>query len=841
MSGRFFHARHSVELDQGGRFNLKPASSRSRSVLHERTPSDLNRDNGEQPTIRLVDSNTSLKNVQNKNPFPHKPSQVLQPPKASKHGYTIQNDEESSNLYSQVRDKLQPPGQSGRLSAQSMNPRHSKRSSNFSQSTTTSAADTVFNDQFSPTSLRFSMEGTLRNTPTPIASEERERERLREEALPAVAETSFESSTIRPVTASSSSGTASRGSDTTRKNVDQDPQPTGAGSVATRSASGSSGPNVEVYDVSSPSQYSSTPPEHSRSNSYNVVRYAKSHESMTSVQYAQVRPPTAQSLSASSAWSASETENLPPLSVAKKRSHMHSASAGAVRMSNLSTIASESEPSSQSIIREFSDDIFTSPPVVNPASQSGNWYVRRQTIGSSSYSSILTDSNYQSLSTESSRWELNRANSAVPEPLFSSSPRDTQQLSSPMITHPSSSGIHELPAENPSEQDDTIAELQTHPLRTQRSGHLGRGRAFSEPRPISARSNHTMATTYNPDRTSQGSSIFPQWAKSFYRGKLHFPHGNESSVSLALSDGQLPPHSSASQSVRMMPWAHHRRWESAGNSLMSLPQSQAGTPYSNSPKSSHFLPSIFRPYRPRANISHSQSTSTMSATRSSSLAELYVDESQLDFSDVDSASASSSSTDSMAITPALPRGRHNSAPVFQPPRRQQTVNSGRAIPRDQTYSSSNYPQSLSASHMYTTPPHLAPSRRLSHRLSTWRAPSFDEALNTLIISRGNRQILFFCLGFLCPVLWMVAAFLPLPLRPMEASMNNLEASMQDFSSEVEGEKSHYPSGLQVEMRNWDQERRYLKARWWRNLNRIMSFVGVAIIGAIVALAVIASK
>jgi hypothetical protein len=143
--------------------------------------------------------------------------------------------------------------------------------------------------------------------------------------------------------------------------------------------------------------------------------------------------------------------------------------------------------------------------------------------------------------------------------------------------------------------------------------------------------------------------------------------------------------------------------------------------------------------------------------------------------------------------------------------------------------------------MYTTPPHLAPSRRLSHRLSTWRAPSFDEALNTLIISRGNRQILFFCLGFLCPVLWMVAAFLPLPLRPMEASMNNLEASMQDFSSEVEGEKSHYPSGLQVEMRNWDQERRYLKARWWRNLNRIMSFVGVAIIGAIVALAVVASK
>ncbi|KAH0253089.1 hypothetical protein KCU71_g22756, partial [Aureobasidium melanogenum] len=327
---------------------------------------------------------------------------------------------------------------------------------------------------------------------------------------------------------------------------------------------------------------------------------------MTSVQYAQVRPPTAQSQSASSAWSSSEAENLPPLSVAKKRTHMHSASAGVVRMSNLSTIASESEPSSQSIIRELSSstaDIFTSPPVINPSSQSGNC-------------------NYQTLSTESSRWELNRENSAVPEPLFSSSPRGTQQLSSPVITHPSSSGIHELPGDFKSEQDDTIAELQAHPLRTQRSGLLSRGRSASDPRPASARSNHTLATTYNPDRGSQGSSIFPQWAKSFYRGKLHFPHGNESTVSLALSDGQLPPHNQAPPAMRMLPWAHHRRWESAGNSLMSMQQSSQGdTPRSTSPKSSHFLPSIFRPYRPRANLNQSQSTSTMSVTRSSSLAE----------------------------------------------------------------------------------------------------------------------------------------------------------------------------------------------------------------------------
>lgn len=239
-------------------------------------------------------------------------------------------------------------------------------------------------------------------------------------------------------------------------------------------------------------------------------------------------------------------------------------------------------------------------------------------------------------------------------------------------------------------------------------------------------------------------------------------------------------------------------------------------------------------------MNQSQSTNTMSVvTRSSSLAELYVDESQLDFSDNENDSASSSSTDSMIITTIPRNGRHNSVPAFQPPRRQKTVNSGRAIPRDQTYTSSNYPQSLAASHMYNTPPHLTPSRRLSHRLSTWRAPSFDEALNTLILSRGNRQILFFCLGFLCPFFWMVAAFLPLPHRPMETIMTNPE-SLQNIPK-LEGEKSNYPQGLQVELRNWDLERKYLKARWWRNLNRIMSFVGVAMIGAIIALAIIASK
>jgi hypothetical protein len=37
------------------------------------------------------------------------------------------------------------------------------------------------------------------------------------------------------------------------------------------------------------------------------------------------------------------------------------------------------------------------------------------------------------------------------------------------------------------------------------------------------------------------------------------------------------------------------------------------------------------------------------------------------------------------------------------------------------------------------------------------------------------------------------------------------------------------------------ERRYNSAKWWRNLNRVMSIVGLLVIGAIVALAVVGVK
>lgn len=69
---------------------------------------------------------------------------------------------------------------------------------------------------------------------------------------------------------------------------------------------------------------------------------------------------------------------------------------------------------------------------------------------------------------------------------------------------------------------------------------------------------------------------------------------------------------------------------------------------------------------------------------------------------------------------------------------------------------------------------------------------------------------------------MVAALLPLPPNPQR----------QMSEREVNGHSTfRYHQQLVEEMR-------YESARWWRNLNRLMSVVGLLIIGAVIALAVV---
>ena len=128
-------------------------------------------------------------------------------------------------------------------------------------------------------------------------------------------------------------------------------------------------------------------------------------------------------------------------------------------------------------------------------------------------------------------------------------------------------------------------------------------------------------------------------------------------------------------------------------------------------------------------------------------------------------------------------------------------------------------------------PHLAPTKRATNRLSAWQAPSFVESLDTLFKSRGNRQILLFALGFVCPLLWMLAAVLPLPKKPVSAS--ELEKSIGGSEEDVAAAMMKHEAGDAE--RRWREEKTWLKAKWWRTLNRIMSVVGVLVIGAVVSL------
>jgi hypothetical protein len=68
---------------------------------------------------------------------------------------------------------------------------------------------------------------------------------------------------------------------------------------------------------------------------------------------------------------------------------------------------------------------------------------------------------------------------------------------------------------------------------------------------------------------------------------------------------------------------------------------------------------------------------------------------------------------------------------------------------------------------------------------------------------------------------MIAAFLPLPMNP--------ELSKKATPSQVDVERAFARQVGHLD------EKRYHKALWWRNLNRVMSAVGILLVGVIVSL------
>ncbi|KAL4877674.1 hypothetical protein BJY04DRAFT_197615 [Aspergillus karnatakaensis] len=120
-------------------------------------------------------------------------------------------------------------------------------------------------------------------------------------------------------------------------------------------------------------------------------------------------------------------------------------------------------------------------------------------------------------------------------------------------------------------------------------------------------------------------------------------------------------------------------------------------------------------------------------------------------------------------------------------------------------------------------PHLYPDKRVvAPKSSVWRAPSLDSRTEP-ILGRRNIQVWSFCLGFICPLTWLIASFLPLPRKPEMLMEENQGPELE----------------VTLKARLCDLERRrYLNARWWRNLNRWMNPLGLVIITIIITLAIV---
>lgn len=136
-------------------------------------------------------------------------------------------------------------------------------------------------------------------------------------------------------------------------------------------------------------------------------------------------------------------------------------------------------------------------------------------------------------------------------------------------------------------------------------------------------------------------------------------------------------------------------------------------------------------------------------------------------------------------------------------------------------------------------PHLHRDRRGSLAINTWSTPSFDQPIGQFLFGPLNRQILLFCFGFIFPLGWFIAAFLPLP--PVPASFDPQTAAERGVIQPGSGENVYVDMSPNDVLKLEYEERRFLKAQWWRQLNRIMCVAGLAIIGAIIALVVIATR
>ncbi|EXJ69739.1 uncharacterized protein A1O5_06810 [Cladophialophora psammophila CBS 110553] len=149
-----------------------------------------------------------------------------------------------------------------------------------------------------------------------------------------------------------------------------------------------------------------------------------------------------------------------------------------------------------------------------------------------------------------------------------------------------------------------------------------------------------------------------------------------------------------------------------------------------------------------------------------------------------------------------------------------------------------------------------------------------QSQHPLQIDLRSIQVICFTTGFLMPLAWFIAAFLPLPTRP--ASFGDIEKQVvqeqrqrhrqsypqpqpesrtQSMRNSLSQQRSSNYSQAEQEWESTDiiarlryerhtagvAELKFHNARWWRNLNRWMSAVGVVVCALVVVLAVLGTK
>ncbi|EWC45110.1 hypothetical protein DRE_06249 [Drechslerella stenobrocha 248] len=121
--------------------------------------------------------------------------------------------------------------------------------------------------------------------------------------------------------------------------------------------------------------------------------------------------------------------------------------------------------------------------------------------------------------------------------------------------------------------------------------------------------------------------------------------------------------------------------------------------------------------------------------------------------------------------------------------------------------------------------------------------------------RINIHLVLACVGFVFPVAWFVGAFYRLPPQTRRERRERQEIRRAVSGASIPPSQSSHvrgPSITHLDDDSFDTEslpsfttfeegRRWDNARWWRNLSRVMSVVGLLVLGAVIALLVVGLK